>query len=282
MIRMPRSYSCPECSSGLVTFMQPGESAKCGECGATSRVPDSAQERTVGGLASAPPGEAARAEPLRSSLAPEGTAAGDGAAPARRWRWMPFFAGTAVGCLGMLLLVVGLFWWSLQRMQQAGFADSLAGHFEAPPVPTGRASYAWNLRTPDGEPVNVDAFRGRVLFVNRWATWCPPCVAELPSIARLRETVRSRLGPDRQNDIAFLCLSDEPARTVQGFEPMVRTGLPAYVIEGPSPPEFDSPVIPATFLVDRNGRIVFSHEGGATWDADECVEYLVGLVEAAR
>jgi thiol-disulfide isomerase/thioredoxin len=200
----------------------------------------------------------------------------------RRFRWGTFIAGAAVGCLVAVLSIIGFFMWSMRSMMAGGkLSAQLAETFQAPPVPrAASASYAWDLRDLDGVALDTGALRGRVLFVNMWATWCPPCVAELPSVARLRSAVAARLGPDRAQAVAFLCISSEGLEKVRGFQPVADLDLPAYVLDGPQPTEFASQAIPATFVVDPAGRIVFQHVGGARWDDPACVDYLVSLANS--
>jgi thiol-disulfide isomerase/thioredoxin len=138
--------------------------------------------------------------------------------------------------------------------------------------------FDWQLRSLDGTTVDPATLRGKVVFLNSWATWCPPCVAELPSIASLRDKVGVRLG-DRAGEVRFLCISSEPARTLQNFRSVGELDLPAYVLEGRMPALFETDAIPATFILDRQGRVVLKHIGAARWDDPGCVDFLVSLSE---
>src|SRR5204863_1752610 len=81
------------------------------------------------------------------------------------------------------------------------------------PAPA-RSLQGWNyrmrLRNLENQDVDADTFRARTLFLNFWATWCAPCVAELPSIGRLMERVAG-------TDVACACGSGEPLETVKAF-----------------------------------------------------------------
>src|SRR4051794_25852945 len=69
------------------------------------------------------------------------------------------------------------------------------------------AEYRWTLRDLDDAPVDFGRYRGKVVFLNIWATWCPPCVSELPLIAKLA-------ADPRLADVAFVCAAtDESAVT---------------------------------------------------------------------
>lgn len=126
----------------------------------------------------------------------------------------------------------------------------------------GLADYAWRLRPldPAAAPFTLERLRGRVLFINVWATWCLPCVAELASIAALRDSLRA-------SDVAFLIVSPEEPARVTAFLRRHRYDLPAYVEEHPMPAAYGLEALPTTFIVDRLGRIVLRHRGAADWDA---------------
>lgn len=133
----------------------------------------------------------------------------------------------------------------------------------------GLADYAWRIRPlgTGGEPFALERLRGRVLFINVWATWCLPCVAELASIAALRDSLRA-------HDVAFLIVSPEEPARVQAFLRRHRYDLPAYVEEQEIPAAYGLEALPTTFVVDRQGRIVLRHRGAADWDAAPVREFL--------
>lgn len=120
------------------------------------------------------------------------------------------------------------------------------------------------FKTRDGEPVRLGDFKGRVLLVNYWATWCSPCVAEMPSLDRLEENLA---GPD------FMILpiaSDRGGlKTVEAF--YAKTALKRLPIYLDPDMRFtrSSGVrgLPTTLIIDRAGREVARMEGDAAWDS---------------
>jgi thiol-disulfide isomerase/thioredoxin len=138
----------------------------------------------------------------------------------------------------------------------------------------GRADAAWNLTTLDGETVAFEQFRGKVVFVNVWATWCGPCVDEMPDIQSLYESMRG-------TNVAFVLVSEEEIATVRGFVDEQQLNAPVYVSAGSLPDVFESRGIPATFIVAADGQIVFKKTGAARWDSDVCRNYLRGLLPPA-
>ena len=189
-----------------------------------------------------------------------------------------FFVGLAagVGLTVALIAAAGLLM-MLQVRQHMGDLDDLgdrAGGLSPPPLPVERslADFEWKLQSLDGEETSLAAFEGKVLFVNLWATWCGPCVVEMPSIQRLYEQFQ-------QEDVAFVLVSDEPPDVVEPFVQEKGWELPMYVSNDARPSVFESRGIPATFILDREGRIVFSHVGSARWDDETSVRFLNGLLE---
>lgn len=121
--------------------------------------------------------------------------------------------------------------------------------------------FRWKLEDLDGKPVDFAKFKGRPILLNLWATWCPPCIQEMPSIAALAasEELKGR-------DIAFLCVAtDESAGAVRSF--LKDKGWPMTMLRATSvPPAFQTEGIPATFLISPDGRVVADEMGAANWN----------------
>jgi thiol-disulfide isomerase/thioredoxin len=122
----------------------------------------------------------------------------------------------------------------------------------------------------DGHPVRLADFRGRFVLVNLWATWCAPCVREMPSLDRLQ----ARLG-DR---LAVMAISED-----RGAGAVVDPFLAQHEIERLSvyldpkmaaTQAFRPEGLPATYLIDPQGRILGFVEGGAEWDSPAMLERL--------
>jgi peroxiredoxin len=112
------------------------------------------------------------------------------------------------------------------------------------------------LRTPSGEAVELAALRGKVVLVNFWATWCAPCVEEMPALARLR----TRLAP-RGFEVLAVNQGEMPARVTAFAE---RTGLDLPVLldrEKAVAKAWRVRALPTTFVVDKSGRIRLHAEG---------------------
>lgn len=130
----------------------------------------------------------------------------------------------------------------------------------------------WQVRDLSGREADLGDFPQKVLFVNRWATWCAPCVVEMPEIEKLAE----RLADE---DVAFLIVSDEAPDTVIPFVQEKRWRLPVYTASE-TPPMLQTDVIPATFVLDHARRIVFKHIGIARWDDETSLAFIDNLLRS--
>jgi thiol-disulfide isomerase/thioredoxin len=134
------------------------------------------------------------------------------------------------------------------------------------------AAYDWTLFDLADQPVAFAAFRNKPVFLNIWATWCGPCVAELPSIAELARD------PELAGaDIEFVCVSiDEQSETVRRFL-QGRGWKMTFLRAEKLPAVFATDGIPATFIIAPDGRIVASEIGSADWHEPRVVAFLKRL-----
>ncbi len=134
----------------------------------------------------------------------------------------------------------------------------------------GQADYHWTLQTLGGQQVELDAYRGRVLFINMWASWCTPCVAEMANLERLRHSLQG-------DEIEFLLISPEAPEPVERFVKRYGYDLPILLEVDKMPAAFGLRALPTTYVVDRAGNIVLAHRGAANWDQDVVRAFLRSL-----
>lgn len=131
----------------------------------------------------------------------------------------------------------------------------------------GEADFDWRVRPLGGEATTLEAFQGKVLLINLWASWCTPCVREMASMERLRQRLSD-------TGVEFLIVATEGERTVRRFLRRYPYDLPIFLEERPIPPAFGAVGIPTSWVVDRRGRIVLRHHGEAVWDSEEVEDLL--------
>jgi thiol-disulfide isomerase/thioredoxin len=123
----------------------------------------------------------------------------------------------------------------------------------------------------NGEKANMKDFAGKVIFVNLWATWCPPCIAEMPSIHKLYEQVDT-------SQIIFVMISlDEEVEKAKKFINRKEYTFPVYMLQQEMPADFATSSIPTTFVIAPNGQIVMRKEGMAKYNTEEFREFLAKL-----
>lgn len=134
----------------------------------------------------------------------------------------------------------------------------------------GAADYDWRLTALDGRELSFAEFQDQVVFLNVWATWCGPCRREMPAIQRLHDSVSG-------DGVALVLVSQEDVSDVREFVEKEKYTFPVYLSAGAIPGVFESRGIPATFILNRQGRVVFEHIGAAAWDSDVCQSFLRAL-----
>lgn len=181
---------------------------------------------------------------------------------------VPFVRGLIIGIVLTLGLIVGGGVLVSKRIKKRFGSD-----LRPPPLPTRSWDYSMELSDLSGSPVDSSEFSGRVLVLNIWATWCAPCVAELPSLQRLQDQTS-------ELDVAFALVTREPSDVVKKFVEGRGIELPVYLLAGEPPECFQSRAIPATFILDKAGTITMRHFGAAKWDDSSVVSFVRGLASA--
>lgn len=158
-------------------------------------------------------------------------------------------------------------WWYARNLPQR-----IERNLEAPPFPKDVAvDYNWTLQTLDGQALTFTELQGKVVFLNFWATWCMPCVGEMPSMQRLYDQMHTE-------NIAFVFVSNEKVETVRKFVTAKSYTLPIYLLSGERPSVFQARGIPATFIVSKTGTLAFRYVGSAKWDDPSSIAFLKKLL----
>jgi len=119
--------------------------------------------------------------------------------------------------------------------------------------------YQWVLANSQGTPYYMSDLRGTVIFLNFWATWCPPCIAELPEIQKAYEKYGEK--------VAFILVANQEPEVVEAFMEKHGYDIPVFYPGTQVPAVFESPSIPTTFIISRDGNIVTRKKGASNWDS---------------
>ncbi len=130
-----------------------------------------------------------------------------------------------------------------------------------------------NLKTASGESFTREDFTGKVTLVNFWASWCGPCVEEIPALNRLREHMK-----DRPFELISINYAEKPQQ-IREFLNMVKVDFPVLLDEdGSYSAKWNVLVYPATFVVATDGNIVYGVNGAIEWDSEEITGKLEALM----
>lgn len=132
-------------------------------------------------------------------------------------------------------------------------------------------NYNWNLVDLEGKPVNFKQSIGEVAVVNLWATWCPPCIAEMPSFQKLYREYGDK--------VDFYFVSSEDTDKLQLFLNKRNYSLPVYRPLSLAPEKMQSRSLPTTYVISRSGKIAVDKEGSANWNDSGFKELLDQLLQ---
>ena len=125
----------------------------------------------------------------------------------------------------------------------------------------GGATPALELAALDGKTQRLEDYRGRVVLVNFWATWCAPCLEEMPSIEKLRRSL------DAQRFAVIAVNVGEGPRAAENFAEKMGLGGFNVLLDRDTKTSraWGARVLPATFIVDPDGKVRYSYYGAIDW-----------------
>lgn len=132
-------------------------------------------------------------------------------------------------------------------------------------------NYDWKLVDEEGHSFDFNDTKGKVVLVNFWATWCPPCIAEMPSLERLYTTYK--------DDVIFLMVSNEEQDVISKFKEKNDYDFLVYSTVTKNPEIFDTASIPRTYVIDKDGTIVIDKSGAADWNSAKVKKLLNSLLK---
>ena len=149
------------------------------------------------------------------------------------------------------------------------FAENFT--FSNPPVPAPSVAF----ETLDGVSLTLAEFKGEVVLVNFWATWCAPCVREMPALERLHQALKDE-------GFLVMAVSEDLGGAAKVAPFLDRLGLKELPIfldqsgerRGALAQAFGLNGLPATFLIDREGGVIAGLTGPAEWDSPEAMAFI--------
>ena len=132
-------------------------------------------------------------------------------------------------------------------------------------------NYEWDLRDTHGNDFDFKDQKGKVVLVNFWATWCPPCVAEMPSLQELYKGYGDK--------VVFMFVAQDKPEKVEAFiKKHQYSDLPVYYERTKAPSLLASKVLPTTYILDKEGKIRVAETNAADWNTDKIKSLLDSLL----
>lgn len=136
-------------------------------------------------------------------------------------------------------------------------------------------NYAFKVKDLNDHVLSFDEFKGKVVFINLWATWCGPCRYEMPGIEKLYGKVGS-------DDIKFVMLSKDRPGDQQKVKAYIKSNnytFPVYMHASAVTEQLNVPSIPTTFIIDKEGKVVLRHVGSTNFDTEKYSKLLTDLAK---
>jgi len=142
------------------------------------------------------------------------------------------------------------------------------------PMVAGAEALEFTLPDLEGEPVNLSDFRGKVVFLNFWATWCKPCEDEMPSMQALYEDLSGQ-----PFEIVAVSVDGEPPQVVRDF--VTEYGITFTVLHdqtGRLKESYKTTGVPETFIIDQNGVVAEKVWGPRDWNSPDAISTIKNLL----
>ena len=175
----------------------------------------------------------------------------------------------------LALLLIGLPATSMAKQEKRGPSTSTAGFV---PVAPPQSLTPLSFLDANGTVRHLNEFKGRVILVNLWASWCPPCIRELPALDRLQKTFGGgefmivALSVDRQGRVA----AEKTFRRL-GIENLALYTVPTEVVAE----TFPADVLPANFILNREGKLTSYLRSYVNWDDRQTMAFVFEQILAA-
>ncbi|MBI4465610.1 MAG: TlpA family protein disulfide reductase [Acidobacteria bacterium] len=135
----------------------------------------------------------------------------------------------------------------------------------------------FTLRDADGQVVVLADFRGKIAVVNFWATWCPPCIEEMPSLNRLAEQYA-----DKGVEVVAISVDEDPDAY---REFLAKNEIKFLTLRDPSrriSEQYGTYKLPESYIVSRDGRLLNKIIGAADWTSSAMLSYFEGLLASSQ
>lgn len=187
------------------------------------------------------------------------------------WLKKNWFNILMAALIAILLLVPSAKAWLLRGLMAVGLMQP--GIEETMPD-TGRPAAMASFSDAAGNITTLDGLRGKVVLINFWATWCPPCIAEMPALNQLYASMQ------QNPNLVFITVdADGNFERANAFMNKHGYTLPVYSLNGTISEQLFSGSLPTTLVVDKLGQVRFQETGAANYNADKFRNWLQQLAD---
>lgn len=159
--------------------------------------------------------------------------------------------------------------WLLQQLVSAGLFNAEIKKENKQMFVTASFSFSDSM----GKIASISDLKGKIVFVNFWASWCPPCRAEMPSLNELY----LKLHADQRFVFLFINEDEDKQKGINYIQ-KEHLAIPFYYRTGEISQDIFSGSLPTTVVVDKDGKVVLKHTGMALYNTDEFIKQLKSLL----
>lgn len=123
----------------------------------------------------------------------------------------------------------------------------------------------------NGKSIDLQPYHGKTVFINFWATWCKPCLQEMPSIQKLQGILKNE-------NIVFLFASDESAGQIVDFKSQYSYNFNYVSVQNLT--ELNIMALPTTFIFNPEGKLVFNESGSRQWDDKNNIDLILNIIKS--
>lgn len=174
--------------------------------------------------------------------------------------------------LGILVLHPDAKSFMLKQFMATGFFNASIAEKEI--ATTKESTFDFDFYDEKGNAFNTSSLRGKVVFINFWASWCPPCRAEFPSIEELYAKFKD------SPDVYFLTVNEDKDFSIaKSYMSKEKYIIPFFKTNGAVPAELYTGSLPTTIVLDKNGNIRYKNEGFANYSSDKFIQQMQELIK---
>lgn len=171
------------------------------------------------------------------------------------------------GLLLVLLVSTTAKSWLLKGVLSTGLFSAKIENTES-----GTAAMPLTFRTSDSHVESTENLRGKVVFINFWASWCPPCIAEMPSMSKMYDKLKN------DPDFAFVFINmDDDVTAARNFLQQHRYDFPLHKPVGFIPTDLYTGTLPTTIVLNKSGEVVMKHSGMANYNSKKFLKQMQDL-----